>query len=200
MTEHRALFFGDDIVAGIGDPSGLGLVGRLVALSFAAGVPITAYNLGVQGDTSVDVSRRWRKEASPRTTPASGWRPVFCFGARDTARDGDQERVDHQASKQALQKVLLRTREDGLDPLFLGPPPVGDPARRDRILALSARYAALCASSRVRYIETAAKLADSPHWQVHDSPDAGRATEAGYQELAALIYSEGWLAWLRHTG
>jgi acyl-CoA thioesterase I len=197
MTEQRALFFGDDVVAGVGDPTGLGLVGRIVAASFAADLPITAYNLGAQGDTSVGVSRRWRKEAASRVARGSGWRPVFCFGASDTIIDGDHQRVDEQASTQALQKVLVRTDEDGLGPLVVGPPPLGDAARRGRILALSERFSNLCVSRGARYIETAAVLSKSPTWLECGSCDLGRPGEAGYRELAALIVSEGWLAWLR---
>ena len=37
----------------------LGWVGRVVAASFAAGTPVTAYNLGVRGETSVQVASRW---------------------------------------------------------------------------------------------------------------------------------------------
>ena len=48
MTEpdRRVLFFGDSIVAGVGDPEGRGWVGRVVAASFASGLPLTAYPLG----------------------------------------------------------------------------------------------------------------------------------------------------------
>jgi hypothetical protein len=47
MADRRILFFGDSLVAGVGDPSGDGWVGRVVAASCAAGLPVTAYNLGV---------------------------------------------------------------------------------------------------------------------------------------------------------
>src|SRR4029077_13817605 len=45
-AERRVLFFGASLVAGVGDPAGLGWVGRVVAASFALDVPLTAYNLG----------------------------------------------------------------------------------------------------------------------------------------------------------
>ncbi|MCA1688916.1 MAG: hypothetical protein LC720_00210 [Actinobacteria bacterium] len=106
---HRVLFFGDDVVAAVTDPSGLGFVGRLACAASRVGVPVVAFNLGVPGETSVDVSRRWRKEAAPRVLLGEPWRPVFCFGANDTALEERRTRVEPAASIQALQKVLARS-------------------------------------------------------------------------------------------
>lgn len=51
-NDRRVLFFGDSLVAGVRDPAGKGWVGRVVAASFAEGLALTAYNLGVRGETS----------------------------------------------------------------------------------------------------------------------------------------------------
>jgi acyl-CoA thioesterase-1 len=66
VVDRRVLFFGDSLVAGVSDPMGLGWVGRVVAASFAAGTPLTAYNLGVRAETSVQLASRWRQETGPR--------------------------------------------------------------------------------------------------------------------------------------
>jgi len=68
--DRRILFFGDSFVAGVGDPTGLGWAGRVAAASHDASRPITAYNLGVRGDTSADVALRFEAEMLARTRNA----------------------------------------------------------------------------------------------------------------------------------
>lgn len=50
--EIHVLFFGDSHTVGVGEPSGLGWVGLIVAATHAAGISLVAYNLGVRGETS----------------------------------------------------------------------------------------------------------------------------------------------------
>jgi len=85
IGDRRVLFFGDSFVAGVGDPTGLGWVGRVVAASHAAGAAMTAYNLGVRGETSVEVAVRWRAESRPRMVADAGYGVVFSFGVNPSA-------------------------------------------------------------------------------------------------------------------
>jgi len=197
VSDRPVVFFGDDVVAGARDESSLGLVGRLVSSAFAAGVPVSAYNLGVLGDTSVSVSRRWRKEAGPRINANTRWWPVFCFGANDTAPYGGATRVDPLISVQALQKVLARTLAAGLAPLIIGPPPIGEAAQRERTVALSYRFADMCSQYGVPYCETSAVLSSSPSWARGLDAHSGLPGGTGYEELANLVIAAGWLAWLQ---
>lgn len=197
MSDRPVVFFGDDLVAGARDASSLGLVGRLVSSAFLAGVPVSGYNLGVRGDTSVGVSRRWRKEAGPRINADARWWPVFCFGANDTAAHGGATRLDPLDSVQALQKVLARTLGAGLAPLIIGPAPIGDAAQRERTVALSSRFADLCSQYGAPYCETAPALFSSPSWAGDLDSQSGLPGGAGYEELASLVIAAGWLAWLQ---
>ncbi|MGH3582394.1 MAG: SGNH/GDSL hydrolase family protein [Mycobacterium sp.] len=106
MTATCILFFGDDIIAAASDTSQQGLDGRLQALLADAGVQSTGYNLGIVGETSAEVSRRWRKESYPRTHRSTGWHPFFCFGINDTPSAGES------AALQALHKVITRCLQD----------------------------------------------------------------------------------------
>ncbi len=90
---RRVLFFGDSFVAGLGDPTALGWVGRVVATSFARGVPLTSYNVGVRLNTSLEVGDRWLAETRPRLLEGTRPRLVFSFGANDTTAAGDGTRV-----------------------------------------------------------------------------------------------------------
>jgi acyl-CoA thioesterase I len=187
VTGLCVLFFGDDVVAGIGDASYRGIVGRLLGAASEAQITLVPYNLGVAGETSVDVSRRWRKESTPRVTGQT-WEPVFSLGINDPGR------VAATASVQAMQKIAARTREHGLSPLVIGPPPLGDQRRRAAIMELSRRFAEACAGYDIVYCETAATLARSKAW------NGGLCAEApgadAYDELVRVVYAD-WLAWLR---
>jgi hypothetical protein len=86
VTRLCVLFFGEDVVAGLGDASYRGIVGRLLAAASEVDAELVAYNLGVLGETSLDVSRRWRKESSQRVAGQTAWQPVFSPGINDPAR------------------------------------------------------------------------------------------------------------------
>src|SRR3954451_17927814 len=65
----RLCFFADSFVNGTGDDACLGWVGRACAAGRRNGVDLTCYNLGIRGDTSADVLRRWEHEAQARLPP-----------------------------------------------------------------------------------------------------------------------------------
>lgn len=58
MVPVQLCFVGDSFVAGIGDETALGWTGRLTARQAATGNPVTAYNLGIRGNTSADIAAR----------------------------------------------------------------------------------------------------------------------------------------------
>ena len=62
----RICFIGDSITNGYGDPEYRGWPSLLSASARQGGADITAYNLGVRGDTSSMVRERWRAEAEAR--------------------------------------------------------------------------------------------------------------------------------------
>ena len=68
----RICFFGDSFTVGVGDPLGVGWVVPVVAAAGAAGHAVTAYNLGIRRDTSLDISRRWALEAAERLKDGTG--------------------------------------------------------------------------------------------------------------------------------
>jgi acyl-CoA thioesterase-1 len=99
--EVHVLFFGDSHTVGVGDPSGLGWVGRVIAASHAAGVPLVAYNLGIRRETSQDVLRRWQVDAEARSYPVDT-KVVFAVGANDTTEEEGVLRVEPGESGEAL--------------------------------------------------------------------------------------------------
>lgn len=197
MADRRVLFFGDSLVAGVGDALGLGWVGRVAAASFAAGMPVTAYNLGVRGETSVQVGSRWRQETGPRLLPGVDARIVVSFGANDTTIESGQLRVEVDRSRDALASILDRAETIGLSVLVVGPAPVEDAEQNDRIHSLSDSFASVCADRSVPFVSVIEPLLASPIWMDHVAAgDGAHPGAAGYDALADHVLASGWLDWL----
>lgn len=193
-ADRRVLFFGDSFVAGTGDPTGLGWVGRVVAASFEAGVPLTAYPLGVRGQTSVAIAARWYAEAVPRLDPDCDCRVVFALGTNDSGAAA----ITPQRSLQTLATVLAEAADLGLPAFVVGPGPIGDPARDDGLVALSASFAELAGQRGVPLVSVIEALRASQSWTGEAAAgDGAHPAAGGYEELARLVLAGGFVDWLR---
>lgn len=195
-AEVHVLFFGDSHTVGVGDPSGLGWVGRVVAASHADGIPVVAYNLGIRRETSRDVLGRWRGEAEARAYPVET-RVVFAVGANDTTEEDGTLRMKAIESVEALAALLQQAEVAGLPAMVVGPAPVGDQGQMTRIADLSDRFAEVCEQMGVPFVNTVASLRRSEAWseEVADSDEAHPAV-AGYEELARIVLDGNWLSWV----
>jgi acyl-CoA thioesterase-1 len=198
VADRRLLFFGDSLVAGVGDPTGVGWVGRVAAASFASGLPLTAYNLGIRGETSEQIASRWHTEALPRLLSDADCRIVLSFGANDTSIEHGRVRVDADRSLGMLAMILDEAATIGTPTLVLGPAPVDDPEQNRRIQSLSVSFAEVCAERGVPFVSVIEPLLASPVWmeQIAGGDGAHPGTE-GYDALADLVLAGGWLDWLR---
>ena len=198
VVDRRVLFFGDSHVVGAGDPTGLGWVGRVVAASFQAGLPITGYNLGVRGETSLQVAARWRQETRPRLLMGADTRLVVSFGVNDTTAVDGRSRVAAESSCDALADILERAQTIAVPVLVVGPAPVDDAAQNQRIEALSASFAYVCARSNAPFVSVVDGLLASSSWceQVVRG-DGAHPAAAGYESLAQLVLAGGWFDWFR---
>ncbi|HWY89360.1 MAG TPA: GDSL-type esterase/lipase family protein [Solirubrobacteraceae bacterium] len=198
MTDRRLLFFGDSLVAGVGDPSGRGWVGQIVAASFGGGLPFTAYNLGVRRETSEQVAARWRSEALPRLLPEADMRIVVSFGANDTTIEHGRLRVAPERSCAALDGILEGAGALGLTPLVIGPAPVDNAQQNERIHALSASFSEICSNAGVSFIGVVEQLLATEIWMTQVmAGDGAHPSAEGYDALADLILAAGWKDWLR---
>ena len=201
-VDRRVLFFGDSFVAGVGDPTGLGWVGRAVAAAHAAGRPLTAYNLGVRRDTSADVAARWQAEARVRTrTAEAGYGVVLGFGTNDTTEEDGRVRVAPGQAVESLGRMIDAALGDGLGVFVVGPPPAGEPAQDERVRELSAAFAGVAGVRGVPFVETAAPLGADESWCSESARNDGSHPGAGgYRALAELVLAGGWLDWLGRVG
>jgi acyl-CoA thioesterase I len=190
----RLCVIGDSFVNGTGDPLGLGWVGRVCAAARRRGHDVTCYNLGIRGDTSADIARRWREEAGLRLPADIDGRLVFSFGANDCRSEAGAPRIERAAAL-ANARVILGTAKAHRPTLMLGPPPIpGDAAADAAVAALSPALARLCGELDVPYLELHRPLSALGLWRVElAAGDGAHPGTAGYALIADLV--EGWPAW-----
>jgi lysophospholipase L1-like esterase len=200
--DRRILCFGDSFIAGVGDPTGLGWVGRLVAASSDAGRPITAYNLGIRGDTSADVAARFEAETAARTNnAAAGYGVVLAVGANDMTVQDNRLRVAPGVAIRTLNGILDLTAARGQGVLIVGPPPVGEPEQDERIRELSDQFAHVATHRSVPFVATAATLGAHDAWRREAvANDGSHPGAGGYAALAEIVLAAGWIDWLDTLG
>jgi acyl-CoA thioesterase I len=191
----RVCILGDSFTAGVGDPTGAGWVGPVGAAARRSGWDLTGYGLGVRRDTSIDVARRFRAEASWRLRDGDRYGVVLAVGLNDVVLDGGHPRVAPERSLTALAEVLDGAAARNWPALVVGPPPVSDAGESARAADLSAGMAELCAARAVPFVDTTALAAD-PVWVAEvGAGDAHHPSTRGYARLAALV-EPAFLEWL----
>ncbi|HEY9410502.1 MAG TPA: GDSL-type esterase/lipase family protein [Jiangellaceae bacterium] len=189
LRDVRVCVFGDSFVAGVGDPKALGWVGRVAARTPAStGVELTAYPLGVRGETTEEVVVRIPMECASRFARGDEHRVVVAVGVADAFHG-----VDPARSAAALAFGLAAV---SVPTLVIGPPPVGDDDVRARIQGLDRAYATVCADREVPYISTFAPLAAKAAWNDARAHDGVHPDQTGYGLLAYVVLHDGWYDWL----
>lgn len=192
MSERaiRVCVVGDELVAGVGDPRGLGWVGRVAARTPTT-TPLTVLQLAVPGETTAGLSQRWDPEVSLRLDPAADNRLVVGLGRADIAAG-----ISPARSRLNLANVLDVAERRGLKTFVVGPPPGGaQPA--EAVGELSAAFADVATRRGIPYVETFAPLAAHEQWLADlASGDGELPRQAGYGLLAWLVLHTGWHQWL----
>jgi len=186
-------FIGDSFVNGTGDPEYLGWVGRVCANAHRQGCEITAYNLGIRGNTSTDIKERWQQEVTRRFPPAEDCRIVFSFGVNDTTWENGKTRVDGETSIENTSEILRLARSQ-YPILMLGLAPIDDRQQNDRSKQLSKQFSLVCAELNIPYLDIFSPLQHSTIWvkEVAEN-DGAHPRNSGYAELARLV--ETWSEW-----
>ncbi len=188
------IFIGASLVAGVGDPKGQGWVSRVVGRTQHPDVDITAYNLGVRGDTSADVLNRWRTECPPRWAGRSEKRLVVSVGGNDAAKGMTLAR--HRLN---LANILDDAASAGIGTFVVSPPPSSDPDLNHKLEVLVEAQADVCSRRGVPFVDCFRPLMGHEQWQsdLAASKVAGHPGQAGYGLIAWLVLHNGWYDWLQ---
>ena len=197
MEDVRIYFIGDSYVNGTGDPAYLGWPGRACAASRFGETSITCYNLGIRGDTSVDVLRRWEQEVEARRLIPHDGRVVFGFGANDCWIIDGKKRVERAETGANAEEILTRA-SSRFPTLMIGPPPGVDEDEHSRRVEISELIGEIAGKAGVPYLEVIHDLHAGGVWRneavLNDRIHPG---EGGYSALAKLILA--WPEWWFHA-
>jgi lysophospholipase L1-like esterase len=193
MAQMRICFIGDSFVSGAYDDECMGWVGRISAAARRRKHDVSPYNLGVRGETSIQIARRWRAEADARQSVQQEGRLVFEFGVND-ARDVNGTRQLEAAQSLAAAREILAAAIAWKPTLMIGPPPGGDEARNHRVKELSQSLAGLCTQLGVPYFDSFTPLfASSTFIPSVKAIDGTHPNASRYAEWARAI--DDWPAW-----
>jgi lysophospholipase L1-like esterase len=171
----------------------------VTAAAHDAGLPLTPYNLGVRGQTSVEVAHRWQAEAWPRLFAEASMYVVLSFGANDAIESGiaGEPRVTSARSVGTLSTMLDEAQALELPTFVVGPPPVGEQLPDDRLVALTDAFERLCAARDVPFVPVAVPLLENATWRAERAAgDGAHPGAGGYAALAELVLAGGFLDWL----
>ncbi|HET8601763.1 MAG TPA: GDSL-type esterase/lipase family protein [Segeticoccus sp.] len=186
-------FVGDAYVAGYGDPKALGWVSRVLARTPHAEAELTAYNLGVRGESSADVLNRWRTECDLRWRHHNERRLVLGMGSGDVHSGMTTAR-----SRLNLANVLDDAAATGIGTFVVGPPPVLDAEVNAKLEVLVEAQADVCARRGVTFVDCYAPLLAHDQWKSDlAAGDGVHPGQAGYGLIAWLVLHAGWQQWMR---
>ncbi|GAA2745479.1 hypothetical protein GCM10009868_27100 [Terrabacter aerolatus] len=187
------VFLGASLTAGYGDPKGLGWVGRVVARTQHPDLDLTAYNLGVRGNTSGDIVSRWASECHPRWKGRTERRLVLNVGTNDVLTGMTMAR-----SRLNLANVLDEATNAGIGVFVVGLTPTLDVEMNRKIEALAEAQADVCSRRGITYVDCFRPLATHDQWMADlaASPDRAHPGQAGYGLIAWLVLHNGWNDWL----
>ena len=188
------VFVGASLVAGVGDPKGQGWVSRVVGRTHSADLEVTAYNLGVRGDTTADVLARWKSECAPRWSGRAEKRLVISVGGNDAASGVTLAR--HRLN---LANILDDAASAGIGTFVVSPPPADDEEFNAKLDVLVEAQADVCARRGVPFVDCFRPLLGHEQWQsdLAASRVPHHPGQAGYGLIAWLVLHNGWYDWLQ---
>jgi lysophospholipase L1-like esterase len=188
-SQIRICFVGESFVNGTGDPD------RICVDANKKGYDITYYNLGVRGETSLQLKERWLQEVSCRLPKEYDCRVVFSFGVNDTVLENGTPKIALINSIINGRDILNEAKQK-YQVLMISPPPTLDREHNERIAYLSKHFARFCRGLNVPYLDVFSILEKSNIWMDEvRNYDGAHPRARGYQEFAEIV--QKWDAWLK---
>jgi acyl-CoA thioesterase-1 len=209
-SHSRICFIGDAFTASAGDETALGWVGRLAAREWAGGHDVTAYNLGIRGNSTRMIQARWRREVEARMPATANGRLVFMFGGNDAKEEVGGSIDVPLAESSANARAILAEAVAWLPTIWIGLLPMNESRPYPKLLAgpqfrfsnarqveYNANYAKVAAELGVPFLDLHTKLLDDPEWpRLTQAGDGSNPAAEGYAYIARMIGDwQAWRAW-----
>lgn len=188
------VFLGASLVAGVGDPKGQGWVTRVVGRTQHPDLELTAYNLGVRGDTTADLLERWTSEVPRRWAGRTERRLVVSVGGNDISSGVSLAR--HRLN---LANLLDDAASQGVATFVVSPPPSDDEELNGRLEILVEAQADVCSRRGIPFVDCYGPLRQHDQWRTDLAASSvpHHPGQAGYGLIAWLVLHNGWAEWLR---
>ena len=188
------VFLGASMVAGVGDPKGQGWVTRVVGRTQHPDLALTAYNLGVRGDTTADLLGRWKAECAPRWAGRAEKRLVVSIGGNDAVSGVSLAR--HRLN---LANILDDAASTGIGTFVVSPAPSDDAEVNEKLDVLVEAQGDVCSRRGVPFVDCFSPLLGHEQWQsdLAASSVPHHPGQAGYGLIAWLVLHNGWYDWLQ---
>ena len=193
VRDVAVVFLGGSLVNGVGDPKGQGWVTRVVGRTQHPDLQLTAYNLGLRGETSASALERWQREVPARWVGRAERRLVLSVGINDVLTGVSLAR--HRLN---IANILDDASSTGVAAFVVSPPPTEDTALNDKVAVLVEAQADVCARRNVPFVDCFSPLLGHDQWQSDLAASAieGHPGQAGYGLMAWLVLHNGWNEWL----
>ncbi|QDC01648.1 GDSL-type esterase/lipase family protein [Mesorhizobium sp. 8] len=207
----RICFIGDAFTVGAGDETSLGWVGRLCAGEWERGHDISTYNLGIRGNSSREIAKRWRQECEARLPANANGRLVFMFGgndAKEVVGHGFEVPLEEAA---ANARCFMAEAAAWRPTLWIGLMPMNEAKPYPQLLSggpqyrfsnarqaeYNACYQNIAAELGIPFLDLHTRLIDDPAWMaLTQEGDGSNPTSEGYALVSAIISKwHAWRAW-----
>ncbi|WP_026460705.1 GDSL-type esterase/lipase family protein [Schaalia suimastitidis] len=191
----RICVVGDELVAGTGDPRGLGWVGRVVARS-TFDEPATVMPLAVPGENSGALAMRWEDEVMRRLGTDTRRALVVSIGTADVPSGLSTAR-----SRLNLANILDRATSLGIPSFVVGPPPLAG-VDHGQLRHITDACAQVCERRALPFVDAFTPLVAHDQWFEDMAASRARSAygatlpgQAGYALITWLVLHRGWYEW-----
>ena len=187
----RLVAIGDELLAGLGDPRGLGWFGRVLAKTPREALSLSSYVLACPEESTEELAERWHGEAARRFDPDGDDRLVIALSGQD-----EQQGISTARSRLNLANILDAATQLSLNAFVVGPPPTLDPERNRRLGQLSTAFGDVTTRRNHFYVDTFTPLENHEQWRADLAAHEGIPAQQGHGLLAWLVLHRGWYPWL----
>ena len=191
MRQLRVVILGDELLAGAGDPKGLGWIGRVQA-RLPQNADVALFPLAMVNETTSDLLARWRTEAMPRFSPETDNYLVISLSAADIAAG-----LTISRSRLNLASLMDDAAREGVKLFVIGPSPSTVFELDQEIEHLNAGFEDVVKRRQIPYVDCFRPLREHEGWvqevAIHPRKLPG---QVGYGLIAWLVLNKGWFEWL----
>ena len=189
------IIFGDSIVYGAWDYNKVGWVNRLRLLFEQKYTNYyTIFNLGIPGDTTSNIKKRFKQECSARYNPGANNIIIFSMGINDSQIIDKKNNIDIENFKNNIYSLIKMAKEYTNNILFVGLTSVNEaivnPLPWDKNISylneeirfFDYELKNICEQSEINYINISNLLSDE------DLEDGIHPNNIGHEKICKQVY------------